>query len=295
MAIKSAVLFLNLLKENAALLADQIKQELNKNKIDVTVFTFDGRQVDTFCPEPPLKNNEKKWDIAFTLGGDGTVLYAARCIAHLNVPILPVNLGSLGFLAEVNKDDWLTVFNKWGKGEIIPSQRCMLNVSVERDAKSIMEKFCLNDAVISCTGIAKLIKLNVNILKDDRKVALGAYRCDGLIVSTPTGSTAYSMAAGGPILDPELEAFIINPICPFALSNRPFVISSNQTIIVNVAEKQKSGVLLTIDGQDIFNLKSDDNIIIKQTSHYAKIIYPDKHAYYSALRKKLFWSGEINA
>jgi len=288
--VKSAILFINLLKENAALLAEKIKEELIKRKIDVSVCTFDGRQ-----ETPP----EGKWDIAFTLGGDGTVLFAARCVAHLNVPILPINLGSLGFLAEVSKDDWLTVFNKWEKGEVIPSERCMLNVSVKRrvsgESKTLMENFCLNDAVISCTGIAKLIKLNVNILMGERQIELGAYRCDGLIVSTPTGSTAYSMAAGGPILDPEHEAFIINPICPFALSNRPFVISTNQTIMVKVAEKQKSEVLLTIDGQVTFNLKSDDNIIINQTSHYAKIIYPDKYAYYSALRKKLFFSGETHA
>jgi NAD+ kinase len=288
-------------------LASQIKTELEKLKISVTVFSVNGKPVEN--PKHP----ENKWDIAFSLGGDGTVLYAARCLAHLGVPILPVNLGSLGFLAEVNKDDWQSVFHKWERGEITPSQRCMFSVSVQRGSEIVMENFCLNDAVISCTGIAKLINLDVKLAVKNEQITikneqtpkepgttLGTYRCDGLIIATPTGSTAYSMAAGGPILDPEMEAVIINPICPFALSNRPFVLTSRQVIIVTVAEQQRSGVLLTIDGQDIFDLECDDKVIIKQSPYNAQLIYPGKFAYYSALRNKLFWStslteGESNA
>ena len=292
--IKSAIIFVNLLKENAVSLSVEIKTELEKNNINVTTYSFEGT---------PDKLPEGKWDIAFSLGGDGTVLYTARCIAHLGIPIIPVNLGSLGFLAEISVDDWLLVFNKWKNGEITPSSRCMFNIFVQRKSKNVMENFCLNDAVISCTGKAKLIKLNVHLAGGYDKlidkehfppagIALGAYRCDGLIISTPTGSTAYSMAAGGPILDPEMEAVIINPICPFALSNRPYVLTSRQTIIITVAEKQRSGVLLTIDGQDTFDLESDDKIIIMHSPYSAKLIYPGIFAYYQALRSKLFWSGE---
>jgi NAD+ kinase len=285
----NAVLFVNLLKKNAGCLAEQIKTELEKIGTKATVFSF---------KENPGKPPTGNWDIAFSLGGDGTVLYVARCLAQLEVPILPINLGTLGFLAEVNEEDWLSVFLRWQKGEITLSKRCMFNVSVQRDSKIIMENFCLNDIVISCTGIAKLIKLDVyiNSINDEQiiqpGVALGAYRCDGLIISTPTGSTAYSMAAGGPILDPEMEAVIINPICPFALSNRPYVLTSRQTVVVTVAEKKRSGVLLTIDGQDTFDLECDDKVFITQSPHNAHLIYPDKFAYYSALRNKLFWSGE---
>jgi NAD+ kinase len=304
------VLFVNLQKKNAASLADEIKTKLDNHskKIDTFIFSFEGK------PEPllslvtrwsiegsPMKKlSSKIWDIAFTLGGDGTVLYAARTLAPLGVPILPINLGSLGFLAEVNKDDWFDVFLRWEKGEITQSRRCMFNITVVRDSKPVMENFCLNDAVISCTGIAKLIKLNVELTKNNQKdvIALGTYRCDGLIISTPTGSTAYSMAAGGPILDPEMEAVIINPICPFALSNRPFVLTSRQTVIVTVAENQRSrtsgsGVLLTIDGQDVFELKTDDKVYINQSPYNAQLIFPDKHAYYAALKNKLFWSPSL--
>jgi len=280
---KSVVLFVNLYKKNTKQLADQIKTELEKNGADVTIFSFEGKS-----SELP----EGKWDIAFSLGGDGTALYTARCLASLGVPILPINLGTLGFIAEVNKDEWLDVYNGWVKGEIQPARRCMFDISVERGSEIIMKNSCLNDAVISYTEIAKLIKLDVQI---DSETDLGSYRCDGLIIATPTGSTAYSMAAGGPILDPEMEAMILNPICPFALSNRPLVLPSRQTLLVTVSDKQRSGVLLTIDGQFTFPLECSDKIYIKQSPFYAQLIYNGRYAYYKALRNKLFWSGDTHA
>jgi len=284
--IKKAVLSVNLLKENASHLADVIKTELEKRGVQVSIFSFEGKPNDF-----PLK---EKWDMAFSLGGDGTVLYTARTLAPLGVPILPVNLGTLGFIAEVESSDWLTVYEKWEKGEITAAKRCMFEISVERNSKVIMNNVCLNDAVISYTEIAKLIKLDVHI---DSDTILGSYKCDGLIIATPTGSTAYSMAAGGPILDPEMEALILNPICPFALSNRPLVLPAKQTIVITTADKQRSGVLLTVDGQDTFALECRDKIYIKQAPYSAQLIFNGRYAYYSALRNKLFWSpsGEAYA
>jgi len=168
----------------------------------------------------------------------------------------------------------------------------MLEISVERNSKIIMNNVCLNDAVISYSEKAKLIKLDVHINKD---TALGSYRCDGLVIATPTGSTAYSMAAGGPILDPEMEAMILNPICPFALSNRPLVLPSRQTLKITVADEQRSEVLLTVDGQDTFPLECQDIIYIKQASYNAELIFNGNSMYYQALRTKLFWSGDTNA
>jgi NAD+ kinase len=280
---KKIILFVNIHKKNAQQAAGEIKSELEKRGNEVTVFSFEGK---------PEKLPQGKWDIAFSLGGDGTVLYTARSLAPLGVPIFPVNLGTLGFIAEVSKKDWLDVFLKWEKGEITPSRRCMFEVGVERESKTINKNICLNDAVISYTKIAKLIKLDVHINSD---TALGSYRCDGLVIATPTGSTAYSLAAGGPILDPEMEALILNPICPFALSNRPFVLPSRQTLTVTVADEQRSDVLLTIDGQDTFPLECKDKIYITQSPYSAELIFNGRYAYYSALRTKLFWSGDANA
>jgi len=298
---KRCILFVNLHKKDASVLSERIEAELAKEGIEVAVFSFFGNP-SSWKSSPAEAPPPGKWDIAFSLGGDGTVLYTARTLVreallqdnNYETPILPINLGSVGFLAEVEKDNWYEIFKKWKEGSIIPSSRCMLSVTVERGSKTVMENFCLNDTVVSCTGIAKLIRLKVHLTKDneinvDQDFMLGYYRCDGLIIATPTGSTAYSMAAGGPILDPEMDAVIINPICPFTLSNRPYVLTSKQTIVISVAEEQKSGVLLTIDGQDIFNLECDDRIIITQSPHNARLIYPGKFAYYSALRNKLFW------
>jgi len=280
---KKVILLVNIHKKNAQQLAGEIQAELEKRGAEVTFFPFDGK---------PKKLPQGKWDIAFSLGGDGTVLYTARNLAPLGVPILPVNLGNLGFIAEINKEDWLDVFLKWEKGEITPAHRCMLEISVERKSKIIMNESCLNDAVISYSEKAKLIKLNVHINKD---TALGSYRCDGLVIATPTGSTAYSMAAGGPILDPEMEAMILNPICPFSLSNRPFVLPSRQTLTITVADEQRSEVLLTVDGQDTFPLECQDIICIKQAAFNAELIFNGSSMYYQALRTKLFWSGDANA
>jgi len=295
---KKAALFVNRQKDYAPELAQEIKHELEKRGAQVEIFNVE---------EEPEKIPDGKWDIAFSLGGDGTVLYIARNMAPLGVPILPLNLGTLGFIAEVEKEGWLDVYSKWEKGEITLSRRCMLDIRVERGGKTINKNICLNDAVISYTEIAKLIMLDVHLESDSNSqpvkesdTILGSYRCDGLVVATPTGSTAYSMAAGGPILDPEMEALILNPICPFALSSRPLVLQARHTIVITVADKQRSGVLLTVDGQDTFPLECGDKIFIKQAPFSAELVFNGRYAYYSALRKKLFWhppltEGEVHA
>ena len=295
--VKKALLFVNKQKIKAASVAYGIQAELEKMKIDAVIFYME-KSADVKPQKPP----EGEWDIAFSLGGDGTVLYAARCLAPLGVPILPVNMGTLCFIAGVDMHEWLDVFQKWEKGGFPLSRRSMLEVSVERntDGKShiLMNNICLNDAVISSSGIAKLIKLDVQLsanneqITSGNEIVLGSYRCDGLIISTPTGSSAYSMAAGGPILDPEMEAIILNPICSFALSNRPFVFPSHQPLLITVAREQRTDVLLTIDGQDTFSLECTDKVIIRQAPQPALLISAGKQTYYSALRTKLFWSGD---
>jgi NAD+ kinase len=147
-------------------------------------------------------------------------------------------------------------------------------------------------------GIAKLIRLQAKTEVAPGEFAeIGCYRSDGLIIATPTGSTAYSLAAGGPILDPEMEAQIISPICPFALSNRPLVLPSRQTLHITVEREQRSGVLLTSDGQETFALEPGDVITIRHSSHYARLITAGYSSYYKALTEKLAWAstGGINA
>jgi NAD+ kinase len=148
--------------------------------------------------------------------------------------------------------------------------------------------------IISAHGIAKIIKLRVFCSETSKKtpLKLGYYRSDGLIVSTPTGSTAYSAAAGGPIVDPELDAMILSPICPFTLIHRPIVLPSNETVMVEVEEDQHYNVQLSLDGQVTKRLKSGDKIKLKKASYHCLLIASDRHGFYKALRSKLSWEGE---
>jgi NAD+ kinase len=282
--VKRAILFVNLHKKDAELAAGEITRELESRGVEVTNFAFEG---------PPVSAPVGSWDIAFSLGGDGTVLYAARAVAPSDTPVLPLHLGTLGFLTGVESHQWLSVYEKWLCGAARISLRSMLELSVERKKTEIYKNVCLNDIVISSLGIAKLIRLWARTEFAPGEFAdLGCYRSDGLIIATPTGSTAYSMAAGGPIVDPEMEAKIVSPICPFTLSSRPLVLPSRQLLLVSVDKEQRSGVLLTIDGQDTLELEPGDTITIRHYPHYARLITAGHSAYYSALREKLAWKGD---
>jgi NAD+ kinase len=283
--LKRALLFVNLRKNNAQALAAEIRAELEGRGLEAGFFTFEG---DGFNPG-------KGYDLAFSLGGDGTVLYAARAVAPLGTPIIPVNLGTLGFIAAVQPGAWRTVLGGWEEDTVPVSKRFMMEVAVERGKRRTCLGPCLNDAVISATGIAKIIRLRVESSippfrgEEGDFVRLGEYRSDGLIVATPTGSTGYSVAAGGPILEPEMEAIIINPICPFTLSNRPIVLSPRETVIVTVEKEQRSGVLLTIDGQVTEQLEPGDRIYISRAPFRAVLVASGRRAFYNALRAKLAW------
>jgi NAD+ kinase len=302
--VQRAVLFVNLHKTGSESAAREIQSTLESRGVKTTTVFINGR---------PGSMPEGKWDIAFTLGGDGTVLYASRLLAASDTPILPLQMGTLGFISGVEMHEWLSVYEKWLKGEARLSPRCMLDISVERKNQDVCTivyttvctkvdtdmytkvytNTCLNDAVISSLGIAKLIQLHAKTEVIRGEFAeLGYYRSDGLIIATPTGSTAYSMAAGGPILDPEMEAQILNPICPFTLSNRPIVLPSRQPLHITVEKEQRSGVLLTVDGQDTFELEPCDIITVSRSAHYAQLITTGSSAYYLALKEKLGWFGK---
>lgn len=280
--ISKVIIVANLRKDGAAILIDEISSYLKDLGIEVVVFSYPGK---TEIPELETA------DLVFSLGGDGTVLFSSRIVESMSIPILAVNIGDFGFITEISKQEWKSAFTKYQNGQLNLSRRVMIKVMVERDGISVAFHKGLNDAVISSNGIPNIIKLNLQI----NETNLGKYRADGIIVATPTGSTAYSISAGGPILDPEMEALIINPICPFTLSNRPIVVSGNEVIHITVEEGQRADVILSVDGQDAYPLKAGDQIIVERSQTKALLIRSDKRNFYDILRSKLNWSGGANA
>ena len=230
-------------------------------------------------------------DFVISLGGDGTVLYVARKVHELGLPILPVNLGTFGYITEVGKDEWKEAFERYIANGDNLSRRLMLKVSVMRGKKKIFSSYALTEATISSSGTSKVVKLELDL---DNTYA-GLFKADGLIVATPTGSTAYSLAAGGPILMADISAFIITPICPFTLSNRPLVTGSETHCTIKVAGGQRTEVVLSVDGQISIALEEGDEVNIEKSRSKALLILSHKRNYIEVIRDKLNWSGEMHA
>jgi NAD+ kinase len=294
------LLIVNRHKTHTSALAADIDRRLCSDGIETQTFFCDFENGGLCGAERQALDGTDAPDIAFSIGGDGTVLFAARELAPRHIPILPIHMGTTGFMSAADGGGWLPVFEQWLRGRAALSRRMMLHVRIKRKGGVVFEMCNLNDAVISSEGIARIIRLNVKGRITGRSgetsdVDLGSFRSDGLIASTATGSTAYSAAAGGPILDPEMEAIIINPIAPFTLANRPIVTPSNESITVEVEAEQRSGVILTIDGQLTEKLLPLDRIIIKKARHKTVLVGSGREAFYRALRSKLGWSGGEDA
>jgi NAD+ kinase len=202
-----------------------------------------------------------------------------------------VNIGDFGFITEVGRDEWAQAFDKYCDGKLGISHRIMLETRVLRGDQEVGFYTGLNDSVIASAGISKIVRLRVDV----NGTALGRYRADGVIVSTPTGSTAHAAAAGGPILDPEMRALVLIPICPFTLSNRPLVLQGNEPVFIEVEQDQRTDVFLTVDGQDLFPLVEGDRICFSISEFPARIVRSDKRNFFEVLRSKLNWSGGPDA
>jgi NAD+ kinase len=223
-------------------------------------------------------------DVIAVFGGDGTFLYAARLAAGSGVPLLGINLGSLGFLAEVKLEEMHAAFERLLAGQYQVEERGQLEVRVFRQEVEQAHYLALNDAVINKGALARIIDLEVWVNAE----LVTATRADGLIVSTPTGSTAYSISAGGPILYPTLGAFIITPICPHTLSNRPVVVPDNATVAVCL--RHGTEVMLTVDGQVGLPLMQEDRVRFRKSPATVRLIQATDSTFFRLLREKLKWS-----
>jgi NAD+ kinase len=223
-------------------------------------------------------------DLLLVLGGDGTLLAAARVAAPRGIPILPINMGSLGFLTSFMLEELYPALEDILAGRLTISERVMLHAELERGDKILDKQTVLNEVVINKGALARMIELELSIDQD----FVCRYRADGLIVASPTGSTAYSLSAGGPIVHPSVESFIITPICPHTLSDRPVVIGDTSIIEVKLTAGTES-VFLTLDGQKGIPLQATDRVRVSRAQQLLKLIQTPNKSYFKILRNKLKW------
>ncbi|OQX28526.1 MAG: hypothetical protein B0D92_08415 [Spirochaeta sp. LUC14_002_19_P3] len=226
-------------------------------------------------------------EFAVSIGGDGTFLSCARAVSHRPIPILPIHLGTFGFITEVTQNEWSEMLKLWLDGGLRIEERLVIDVKVWRGEHIAAQFTGVNDCVVSTVGSCKLIRLALSLGGFDAGHFLG----DGLLLATPTGSTAYSLAAGGPIMVPNMAAMILTPICPFSLSWRPMVIPDTDQIVIKPDPGQKVDIQIAVDGQESHPLEKHDRVIITGRQGGVKIIKSNKRGFYEVVRSKLGWSG----
>ena len=225
-------------------------------------------------------------DLAVVAGGDGTLLSVARSTAPLGIPILGVNFGGLGFLTELQPDEVYRGLTRVLRGDYEIEERCALHVRYVQGGKLHSEYALLNDAVITKSALARMVTVDLKI--DDEEVA--TYTSDGLIIATPTGSTAYNLSAGGPILDPRMSAFVIAPICPHSMTHRPLVVPGSVRVEVTLRETDEE-VYLTLDGQVGFPMLGKDSLHVQQYPRPVRLVRLPGRSFFEVLRTKLRWGA----
>jgi len=225
-----------------------------------------------------------KVDLILVLGGDGTMIAAARLMGDTEVPVLGVNYGGLGYLAEFRIEELYAALDSILAGNYRVDKRVMLDVTLQRGSEAVSSNRVLNDVVINKSALARIIEIEAYL----NQQFVNSFRADGLIVSTPTGSTAYNLSAGGPVIFPSMNAVVITPICPFTLSNRPIVVPDDAVIELLLKTEQED-VALTLDGQVGFPLKVDDRVVIRKSKTIFHLVQPSNRNYFDVLRDKLRW------
>lgn len=256
--------------------------KIAKNKFkshSIELFTLSGQTISSVTKTLPPKEVP---DVILALGGDGTYLRATRSLQDEQIPVLGINLGSLGFLTAHRAKDLSAILDDLIAGKLVARHRSMLRVTVLKKKKTIVNTTALNDLVIERGATSRLIHLNLSIDGID----ISTIKSDGVIVATPTGSTAYNLAAGGPILHPEVSSFVFTPICPHSLTSRPLLLPDHKKSILKLQGKHAHGVL-TIDGQTLTELDKDCEIHVEKNKHPHLMLRRANHDYFHLLREKL--------
>lgn len=280
--MKKIGFIVNMRKESAPAIAQQVINWLMENDMEVYLTNETANSLSFFNHGVKTDDLFSMSDCILVLGGDGTLLNTARIAAGKNIPLLGINLGQLGFLTELEVDKLIYGLEELKTGHYHIEERMMLESYVYRNGKIVGNFHALNDIVITKGAFARMIEMKTYVDNE----FLTTYPADGLIISSPTGSTAYSLSAGGPIVSPDLDVIIITPICPHTLYARPVVISHDQSVRV-VLVSDTGEVMLTVDGQDGFLLKAKDEIIVKKSNLTTKLIKLRNRSFYDILREKL--------
>lgn len=285
MKIKKVGLVANIEKENISAFAGALAGWLEDRKIRVSL---EANIAATIGGSGGFKLDDlaARVDLIAVLGGDGTMLRTARYVAHHPVPIVGINMGTFGYLTEVNLNETYAALDLILKGDCTTEKRMMLDVKIRRGNKTIGGGIVLNDVVINRGNLSRIVELETSV----NSQYLTTYKSDGLIISTPTGSTAYSLSAGGPIVFPGKELIIINPICPHTLTNRPVIFPESSVLTVTLWSKE-SGATVTLDGQESYRISSGDVMTIRKSRHYTRLVLSPHRSYGEILRSKLGWGS----
>lgn len=272
--MKNIGININTEKDSNGTILDTIKKDIKSTIADSNITVFENTS-------GLSRKAVEKLDFIISLGGDGTLLGTAREIAEYNVPIMGVNIGNLGFLTEVESSEFCYAIESISRGDYKIEERIMLECTIY-SSDTLKKYICLNDVVLSKGALSRMAKYEIYI--DDKFYS--SFTADGVIVSTPTGSTAYSLSAGGPIMYPDLKLMSITPICPHSLGIRTMVIDGKSMVDINLKKKYES-IFLTVDGQESQELKEDDRITVSMSKDICKLIKLDNYDYFDILRRKI--------
>lgn len=267
----------NLDKHGSDVVVEKLGEILKKNGIEAYLPENIAGENFKHAPEEKLY---KIADVIITIGGDGTIIRYAKLAAHENKPVIGINAGRMGYLANIEQNE-LDLLSKLAKNEFFVERRMMLSVSVVENGRQIGEYTALNDAVITSGFISRIIDISVSVAGDSIN-----YRADGLIISTPTGSTAYSMSAGGPIIDPLTQNICITPICSHSLSAKPILLGANNTLKLKSFSKKRTDIYLTVDGRKVCGIRPYTEIYIRKSQKFAQLVRLNDRSFYKTLSIK---------
>lgn len=282
MSKSKCLIVVNTFKDDASSLSALIEDFLKERGVESVLYSYDGIEGKADGGDSLLAGT----DFVITLGGDGTVLYACRSCASSGIPVFPINLGEFGFLAGISRRTWREELGRFLEDRAPVAERSLVRAEVLRDGRSVLNVLGMNDVVISSAGAARLVNLSVAF----NHALLGPFKANGLIISTATGSTAYSAAAGGPIIDPSLEALLLTPVSSFSLSARPLLFSADGELAITVMPSRVP-LSLTADGQVEHDLKDGDVVILTVPDFRARLAGATQENFYAALQSKLNWAG----